>query len=142
MNLYIDAFEDELFDNDEIHFVSDDPMSQDGSSQTTPTDSFANPNLTLASNKYKAVDINDGVESNCKHLDSSKRKALAEVLIKYPSLWDNKLGAYPDNKVHLELTDDAIPHSSHGYPVPFAHRKLFKEELDHLVSIRVLEPCG
>ena len=51
MNLYIDAFEDDLFDNDKIHFVSDDPMPQDGSSQTTPTDSFANPNLTLASNK-------------------------------------------------------------------------------------------
>lgn len=34
-----------------------------------------------------------------------------------------------------------IPHSSPGYPAPFAHRKLFKEELDRLVSIRVLEPC-
>jgi len=142
MNLYIDAFDDDLFDNDEIHFVSDDPMPQDGSYHATPTNSFANPNLTLASNKYKAVDINNWVESNCKHLDSSKRQSLAEVLIKYPSLWDNKLGTYPDNKVHLELSDDAVPHSSRGYPVPFAHRKLFKEELDRLVSIRVLEPCG
>jgi len=51
MNLYIEAFEDDLFDNDEIHFVSDDPMPQDGASHTTPTDSFANPYLTLASNK-------------------------------------------------------------------------------------------
>jgi len=142
MNLYIDAFEDELFDNDKIHFVSDDPMPQDGSSHDISSDSFANPNLTLTSNKYKAVHINDWVESNCKHLDSSKRQALAEVLIKYPSLWDNKLGTYPDNKVHLELSDDDIPHSSRGYPVPFAHCKLFKEELDPLVSIGVLEPCG
>jgi len=45
MNLCIDAFEDQLFDNDEIHFVSDDPMSQDGSSQAAPTDSFANPHV-------------------------------------------------------------------------------------------------
>jgi len=51
MNLYIDAFDDDLFDNDEIYFVSDDPMPQVGSSHATPTDSFANPNLTAASNK-------------------------------------------------------------------------------------------
>jgi len=106
MNLYIDTFDDDLFDNDRIHVVSDDPMPQDVSSHAAPTDSFANPNLTLASNKHKAVDINDWVESNCKHLNFSKRQALAEVLIKYPSIWDNKLGTYPDNKVHLELSDD------------------------------------
>lgn len=93
-------------------------------------------------NKYKAVDIHSWVETNCGHLSADKRSSLSEVLIKYPSLWDNKLGTYPDSKVHLELTDDAVPHSSRGYPVPFAHRKLFKEELDRLVSIGVLEPCG
>ena len=44
--------------------------------------------------------------------------------------------------MHLDLHDDAVPHSSRGYPVPFAHRQLFKQELDRLVSIGVLEPCG
>jgi len=56
-------------------------MPQDGSSHATPSDPFANPNLTLASNKYKTVDINNWVESNCKHLDVSKRQALADVLL-------------------------------------------------------------
>ena len=133
---------DKGFDNDKTYFVSDIPITQDDSSCANPSDSFANPNLTLASNKYKAVDINNWVESNCRHLNASKHQALADVLIKYPSLWDNKLGTYPDSKVHLELSNNAIPHSSRGYPVPFAHNKLFKEELDRLVSIGVLEPCG
>ena len=141
MQLLFEAEDEILFDNDEIHFVSDTPMPQDDCSHSEPTDTFANPNLSLSSNQYKAVDINDWVDTNCKHLDSTKRKQLADILIQYPSLWDNKLGTYPDSKVHLELTDDAIPHSSRGYPVPFAHRKLFKEELDRLVSIGVLEPC-
>jgi len=107
MELYLAAFEDYLFDNDETHFVSDAPMSQDDSSHATPSDSFANPNLTLASNKCKTVDVNDWVESNCQHLNASKRRDLARVLIKHPSLWDNKLGTYPGSKVHLELSNDA-----------------------------------
>jgi len=74
MELYLAAFQDHLFDNDETHFVSNTPMPQDDSSHTTPSDSFTNPNLTVASNKHKAVYINDWVESKFQHLDASKRR--------------------------------------------------------------------
>ena len=133
MEIEKDSLEEHLWDNDGMHFVPDDPPE---------CDSFANPNLTLSSNQYKAVEIDEWVELNCTHLDAPKRTALASILSKYPSLWDNKLGTYPDYQVHLDLKDGAIPHSSRGYPVPFAHRKLFKDELNRLVAIGVLEPCN
>jgi len=140
---HLDCFEDELFDNDEPMFCSDTLSDPNETSHAKPnSDSFANPNPTLASNSHKAVDIDDWVESDCQHLDSSKRQELAQVLSKCPSLWDNKLGTCPDSKVHLDLKDDVMSHSSRGCPVPCAYRKLFKEELDRLVSIGVLEPCG
>ena len=31
------------------------------------------------------------------------------VLEKYPKLFDNQLGTYPDEKIHLDLKPDAIP---------------------------------
>jgi len=112
MELYMDCFEDDLFDNDEPYFCSDAPSDPDEPTHAEPTDSFSNPNLKLASNTYKAVDIDNWVETNCQHLDESKRQELAAVLSKYPTLWDNKLGTYPDCKAHLDLKEDAVPHSS------------------------------
>ena len=89
--------------------------------------------------KYETADI-DQVVRGCTHLDQTQQNDLREVLDKYPKLFDNELGTYPDEKIHLDLKDDAVPHCQpRAYSVPQAHKGTFKAELDRLVKIGVLE---
>jgi hypothetical protein len=53
------------------------------------------------------------------------------VLERYPKLFDNELGTYRDEKIHLDLKEGAVPHCQpRAYSVPHAHRNVFKAELD------------
>ena len=71
------------------------------------------------------------------------RSIMLNVLEKCPPLFGNCLGAHPDERMHLDLKPDAVPHCNpRGYQVPHVHRKVFKDELDQLVRIGVLEKCG
>ena len=76
------------------------------------------------------------------HLSTSQREQLLSVLSKYTALFNGKLRAYPHHKVHLERTAACKPFSYCPYPVAEAHKKVFKQELDHLTEIGVLSPCG
>ena len=64
---------------------------------------------------------------------------LRAVLEKYPVLFNNELGVYPDELIHLDLLDDTVPHATRAYTVPHNHQVVFKAELDRLVRIGVLE---
>jgi hypothetical protein len=46
------------------------------------------------------------------------------------------------SQVRLKLLPDATPVASHPYPVPLHNRSVFKDQLDRLVKLGVLEPCG
>ena len=93
----------------------------------------------LGESKYEAADI-DKVVRSCTHLDQTQQNDLRETLEKYPKLFDNELGTYPDEKIHLDLKEGAVPHCQpRAYSVPQAHRMTFKAELDRLVRIGVLE---
>ena len=48
---------------------------------------------------------------------------------------------YKGPLIRLDLMDNAVPSHTWAYPVPRAHMKVFKEELDCLVKIGVLEPA-
>ena len=95
----------------------------------------------ILESKYDEHHFRDIAEQQ-QHLPPDKRKRLASVLSKYTKLFNGKLRAYPNYKVHLERAKDCKPFSTRPYPVAQAHMDVFKQELDRLVEIGVLSPCG
>ena len=82
----------------------------------------------------------DEIVRGCSHLNQVHQNGLRDVLSKYSKKIDNELGTYPDERVHLDLKNNAIPHCQpRAYTVPINHREVFKAELDRLVEIGVLE---
>ena len=76
------------------------------------------------------------------HLNETQRKELQQVLTKYPDLFDGKLGRYPHKLVHLDTDEKVTPVHAKPHAVPKLHETTFKKELQHLVKIGVLRPCG
>ncbi|KAG7361664.1 reverse transcriptase RNA-dependent DNA polymerase [Nitzschia inconspicua] len=91
----------------------------------------------ILSSKYDQVDTTEAAQQQT-HLPQRQRNDLADVLKHFTLLFSGKLGCYPHYKVHLELDENAKPFRCREYPVPYAHRKVFKEELERLVDIGVL----
>jgi hypothetical protein len=65
-----------------------------------------------------------------------------QLLVRFPKLFRGKLGCFPNKKVHLELRAGAKPFCCQPYPIPRHHEQVFKEELQHLCDIGVLERSG
>ena len=95
----------------------------------------------IKESKYDYIDT-DAVAKQQHHLSSEQQNGLAKVLSKYQKLFSGKLGLYPHKKLHLELHKDAVPVHQRPYGVAHAHRATFKQELDRLCEINVLEECG
>ena len=62
--------------------------------------------------------------------------------MKYPQLFDEKLGVYPQRQFHIEVNPNARPVAKRAYPVPHSQYETFKKELDHLVELGVLSRAG
>ena len=88
----------------------------------------------IKSSKYKAADLNKVAESQDK-LNTKQKKSFYGVLIKVKNLFLGKKGKWRGAKISIDLIDDAMPVQSKPYKIPQAHRKLFKEEIDRLVSV-------
>jgi transposase InsO family protein len=92
----------------------------------------------ILESKYEEV-TPEAVATQQKHLTSLQQQQLAEVLHKFPALFDGTLGHYPHAKVHLEVDVSKPPPKFHkAYPVPRLHLETFKKELLRLVEIGVL----
>ncbi|KAG7346017.1 reverse transcriptase RNA-dependent DNA polymerase [Nitzschia inconspicua] len=91
----------------------------------------------ILSSKYDQVSTRDAAQQQT-HLPQRQRDQLADVLQHFTTLFSGKLGCYPHHKVHLELSENAKPFRCREYPIPHAHREVFKEELERLVKIGVL----
>ena len=92
--------------------------------------------------KYETADI-DEIVRRCSHLNQVQQNELRNVLSKYPKLFYNERGTYPDERIHLDLKDDAVPHCQpRAYTVPINHREVFKTGLNRLVNIGVLEEAS
>ena len=91
--------------------------------------------------KYQKVDVQEVAQKQT-HLTQSQREDLAALLSKYTKLFNGELGLYPHRKLHLDLVDDAKPVHKRPYPVAHSNLEIFKNELEHLVELGVLQRCG
>ena len=64
------------------------------------------------------------------------------MLTKHLKLFSGKLGSYPHKKFHIDIDPEATPVHAHAYPVPRIHLDTFRNELNHLVELCVLQPQG
>ena len=104
------------------------------------SDQDALPSEILPS-KYDATDI-ETIVRRCTYICPQQQDDLLDVLSRFPKLFNSELDVYPHEKIHLNIDPTVPPHITCAYPVPRSQLQLFKDELDHLVSIRVLEPGG
>ena len=54
------------------------------------------------------MDLNETMKKQT-HLTPLQRRDLRKLLLKYPQLFDGKLGKYLHRRFHIELEKDAIP---------------------------------
>ena len=64
------------------------------------------------------------------------------MLTKHSKLFSDKLGSYPHKKFHIDIDPEATPVHARAYPVPRIHLETFRNELNHLVELGVLQPQG
>ena len=104
------------------------------------SDQDALPSEILPS-KYDVTDIETIIRC-CTYLCPQQQDDLLDVLSRFPKLFNIELEVYPHEKIHLDIDPTVPPHITHAYLVPRSQLQLFKDELDRLVSIGVLEPGG
>ena len=64
------------------------------------------------------------------------------MLTKHSKLFSGKLGSYPHKKFHIDIDPEATPVHARAYPVPRIHLETFRNELNRLVELGVLQPQG
>ena len=88
---------------------------------------------------YHEVNV-DEVAKLQLHLTAAQQEELKKILLKHIKLFDGKLGTYPHRKFHIDLKPDATPVRRPPYSVAQAHREVFRQEIQRLVDIGILEP--
>ena len=103
--------------------------------------------MPIKESLYETVSTQDVLDKQS-HLTTSQIADLSKVLNNYQRLFNGdlvttgKLGKFNGPKVHLELIPGSIPVRQRPYPVPQSQIKVFKTELQRLISIGVLETTG
>jgi len=78
------------------------------------------------------------------HLTPNQRESVKTLVVsRYPNLFSGKLRSYKGKRIHLELLPNAVPvHDAQSYSVARVHIDVFKKEMNCLVEIGVIRPCG
>ena len=90
--------------------------------------------------KYEKTNLPEGVDSNCKHLNTEQQNKLLWLLIQYKEFCNGTLRDCRGEEVNFELKPDAKPYHSQPFPVPHTHKKTVQNEVARLVKTRVLKP--
>ena len=61
---------------------------------------------------------------------------------KFEDMLDGTLGTWNTKPVYLKLRDDSKPVFSYPYPVPRVHADMFRNKVDTLVNLGILEPAN
>ena len=121
-----------------LNKLSDDPIEHEYINGNNQFESHLH---KILDSKYEFVNTHQ-VAQTLTYLSPTEKQNLTQTLDKYPILFNGKLGLFTQNKVHLDLVDNARPFHSKPYAVPHLHLDTFKKELDRLVDIGVLSPTG
>ena len=78
-------------------------------------------------------------KKNQKHLTATERHILMHLLNKFKDMFDGTLVMWNKNPVDLEFKDNAKPVCSRTYPLPKAHKIMFKKEVERIITLGVLE---
>ena len=87
--------------------------------------------------KYSKADLKTIAESFT-HLDPQERNELFTLLKKYECLFDGNLCTWHGKTYHIKLKPDAEPYHGKPFPVPHIHELTFKQELDRLEYLKVI----
>ena len=94
----------------------------------------------ISDSNYKKHNV-DNIANQQLHLTAVERAKLKQLLSRYDTLFDGKLGQYRGHKNNLKIDKNAKPYQGKAYAVPHAHKEPFIKELKCLVEIRVLHIC-
>ena len=88
--------------------------------------------------KYQKSDLSK-IVSNSKHLINDGQSMLYDVLTKYELLFNGTIGTWKMKPVDIELHPGARNYHPNPYPVPQAHKAVFRKEVEWLCQIGVLK---
>ena len=88
----------------------------------------------ILESKYEAADL-DEVTENQVQLTINEKSQFRKMLGKVKKLFSGTKGRWKGPKVRIELKDNVKPVQSKPYKVPYAHTKVFKEEIERLEKI-------
>ena len=137
----LDAVDNDLVGNDEtLTRVSDTTPHQvnETNYQEKDVDPDGYKSKTIRASLYEQSDLQEIVDK-CTYLTAAQQHQLFQLLSKFPKLFDSELKTFNGPPIHLELIDNPTPVRSRAYPIPRSQLKVFKQELDCLVRIGVLE---
>ena len=75
----------------------------------------------------------------CQHPTEAQCNELLKLSQKYEEFFDGTLGNWKKYPLYFELKEDTDPIFLRPYPVPKVHKEMFKNEVEHLVLVGVLE---
>ena len=94
--------------------------------------------IKILDSNYCKANLKD-IAQGAKHLKQKEKDLLYKLLQRFEDIFDGSLGNWKIDPVDFELVDGAQPHSQRHYPIPHLYKKGFKNELNQLEKLGVLE---
>ena len=137
----MDAVDNDLADNEETPTrVFDEQLKpvNETNFQEKDVDPDGYKSKNICASLYESSNLQEIVDK-CSYLTREQQTHLLHLLSTFPKLFDGELKTFNGPPIHLELIDHPTPVCSRAYPVPRSQLPVFKNELDRLVKIGVLE---
>ena len=122
-------------DDNDLTSLSENPIANSSSPPTKKHKKDILPSL------YETHDPTV-IAKGCVHLSSEQQQQLTTLLSRFPTLFNGELKVYPHNQLHLDVDPSIKPFVLRAYPIPKKQLQIFKQELNRLVTIGVLEKQG
>jgi len=88
--------------------------------------------------KYEAANLREICDKSM-HLDAEKQEQLFQLLNKYETLFDGKLGQWEGDEYNIDLIEGAKPYHAKAFPIPRVHLETLKAEVQRLCDLGVLK---